>query len=269
MSNKVSISILSIASAIAVAGCGNDGGETSATADGTTVVIADAAAPQGLAEALAGGSRSDADKARDAGRNPAAVITFLGIEPGMIVMDVMAASGWYTEVLATAVGRNGRVVAQNPGFILRFRDGANDKALNERLAGNRLPNVSRLDREFADMTPADGVFDAALSALNLHDVFNNDGEEAAVDLMRRVYSMLKPGGVFGVIDHQGVEGQDNAAVHRMLKADAIRVAEAAGFGVEGESDILQVADDDHTQRVFTEGRRGNTDRFLLKLRRPQ
>ena len=50
-----------------------------------------------LTDSLA--TRSEADRARDAGRKPAAVIDFLGIEPGMTVLDMFAASGWYTEVL--------------------------------------------------------------------------------------------------------------------------------------------------------------------------
>lgn len=255
---------------LAVGACGGEDAPASTQTAAAPVDTAQASpAEPGLEELLASDSRAAADRARDAGRKPASVLAFLGIMPGMTVLDVMAAGGWYTEVLALAVGPDGQVTAQNPGFILTFRDGANDKALDARLADDRLPNVSRLDKEFADMTTADGVFDAALSALNLHDVYNRDGEDAATGVMRVVHSMLKPGGVFGVIDHQGADGQDNEALHRMLKADAIRIAEAAGFVVEGDSDLLHVADDDHTQRVFAEGRRGNTDRFLLKLRKPE
>ena len=43
---------------------------------------------------------------------------------------------------------------------------------------------------------------------------------------------------------------------------------AAGFIVDGDSDLLANPDDDHTQSVFAEGLRGHTDRFLLKLRKP-
>ena len=44
-----------------------------------------------LAQRLSGSDRSDADKARDAGRIPADVVAFLGISPGATVMDVIAA----------------------------------------------------------------------------------------------------------------------------------------------------------------------------------
>ncbi len=221
-----------------------------------------------LAERLASSSRPQADRDRDAGRKPAQVIEFLGITPGMSVIDLIAAGGYYTEVLAISVGPQGRVVAHNTDVILKMRDGVNEKALSERLSGNRLPNVSRLDREFKDLSSDDGEFDAAITALNFHDIYNSAGPEAAVQVLSTIRSMLKPGGVFGIIDHAGAEGADNVAMHRVEKARAIETAEAAGFVVEASSDLLANPDDDHTQGVFAEGLRGNTDRFVLKLRNP-
>jgi predicted methyltransferase len=213
--------------------------------------------------------RSEEDRARDAGRKPFEVVAFVGIEPGMNVLEIIAASGWYTEVLSIAVGPEGHVTAHNTPFALRMRDGANEKAISARLANNRLPNVSRLNKEIADLTTDDGAFDAAFTALNLHDIYNNGGDAAAVGAMSAIYATLKPGGVFGVIDHQGLDGQDNAALHRMLKSDAIRVAEAAGFILEADSDILHSDIDDMTQHMRAEGIRGYTNRFLLRLRKPK
>lgn len=214
-------------------------------------------------------SRSEEDRARDAGRKPFDVVAFVGIEPGMNVLEILAGSGWYTEVLSIAVGPGGHVTAHNTAFVLQMRDGANDKAMSARLANDRLPNVSRLNKEIADLTPEDGPFDAAFTALNLHDIYNRGGEAAAVGAMTVIYDTLKPGGIFGVIDHQGLEGQDNAELHRMLKADAIRVAEAAGFTLEADSDILHSDIDDMTQHMRAEGIRGYTNRFLLRLRKPK
>ena len=221
-----------------------------------------------LSSMLGNEGRAEADRARDAGRKPAEVIAFLGIEPGMNVIDIYAAGGYYTEVLSLAVGSDGHVAAQNPAFILQMREGVNDKAMNDRLAGDRLPNVSRLDKELADIVAADGPFDAGITALNFHDIYNNAGEEGATATMSVIFAALKSGGVFGIIDHEGVEGNDNKALHRVQVADVIRVAEAAGFSVDGSSNVLNNSADDMTQGVFTEGLRGNTNRFVLKLRKP-
>ena len=86
-----------------------------------------------LAEQLAASGRADEDKARDTARRPAEVLAFLGVEPGMTVMDLLASGGWYTEVLSVAVGPEGTVYAQNPPMLLGFNDGAYDKAITPRL----------------------------------------------------------------------------------------------------------------------------------------
>jgi len=221
-----------------------------------------------LADLLASPERAESDRMRDAGRHPAEVIEFLGIKPGMSVIDVIAAGGYYTEVLSLAVGKDGHVAAQNPARVLQMRDGKNEKELSARLANNRLPNVTRLDRELDDLTAADGPFDAGLTALNLHDIYNNYGEQGAVAALKAIFSTLKPGAVFGIIDHYGVDGNDNKKLHRIKIDDAIRVAEAAGFVLEAKSGLLHVHSDDMSEFVFAEGRRGHTHRFLLRLRKP-
>ncbi len=221
-----------------------------------------------LRSMLASDARSAEDQARDADRKPADVIEFLGIEPGMAVIDVIGAGGYYTEVLSLAVGTDGSVAAQNPAFVLEMREGANEKALTARLADNRLPNVTRLNKEFEELSANDGPFDAAITALNFHDLYNGRSPEAALGVLKTIYSMLKPGGVFGIIDHAGVADADNAELHRIEVAKVIETATAAGFVVEGQSSILSNPEDDHTQGVFAEGLRGHTDRFLLKLRKP-
>ncbi len=262
--------------ATALAACGEparDAEETSAPPQQDTAAPSAAADTASqwrtdLRQALDGPARPQADRDRDAGRKPAQVVEFLGIEPGMDVIDIIAAGGYYTEVLSLAVGPEGSVVAQNPQAVLEFRDGANEKALSQRLADDRLPNVRRLNKDFQEMDADDGPFDAAITALNFHDIYNGSGPEAAVSVLQKVHAVLKPGGVLGIIDHAGVADADNASLHRIEKSKAIETAEAAGFVLEGDSDLLANPDDDHTEGVFSEALRGNTDRFLLKLRKP-
>jgi predicted methyltransferase len=211
------------------------------------------------------GARPDADVSRDAGRQPFAVMDFLGVAPGMTVMDVIASGGYYTEALANAVGTNGRVYAQNPAISLRFRQAANDRAMQARMG--RLPNVRRLDREFEDLGLVPGSIDVAITALNFHDVYNRSPEQAQ-GMLEIIKQVLKPGGVLGIIDHNSSAGADHASLHRMPVADAIAAAEAAGFVVES-SDLLANSEDDRTQGPFAEGLRGQTDRFVLKLTKPE
>jgi predicted methyltransferase len=226
-----------------------------------------AAPPIALAQALASEQRSAEDRERDAGSRPAEVIDFLGIEPGMRVIDVIAAGGYYTEVLSIAVGPGGVVYAQNPDVVLKLRDGANDQALTARLAGGRLANVVRLDRELADTGIAPGSLDAAITSLNFHDVYNGRGPEAATAFLVAIHGLLKPGGVLGVIDHAGNPGADNEALHRIEESLVDAAAAAAGFEIEARSDLLRNPADDRSKNVFDEAVRGRTDRFALRLRR--
>jgi len=220
-----------------------------------------------LATALVRDTRSDKDRSRAAGRKPVAVLDFLGIEPGMDVIDLMAAGGWYSEVLSLAVGKEGTVTAQNPPWLLAFRDGMFGKALAERI-GDRLNNVARVDSTWAELAHSGAQYDVAISALNFHDVYYMRSPEAAAEMMSAVFAALKPGGVFGVIDHVGSADGDNGALHRIDMAIAIDLARAAGFVVEDDSDLLTNIEDDHTQGVFADELRGHTDRFVLKVRKP-
>ena len=188
----------------------------------------------------------------------------------MTVMDVMGGAGYYTEVLSGAVGSEGKVVAQNPEWVLQLRDGASAKSLREKAA--RLDNVELLLRAFGTFQPSgdllerlntadspidlgplttrkelyDGKMDAAITALNLHDMYNFGGEEGADVFLQDIFTALKPGGILGVIDHVGIAGQNNSRLHRIEKETAIRLLENAGFVIEAKSDLLSNPEDDHT-----------------------
>ena len=218
---------------------------------------------------LASAERSDADKSRDAARKPAEVIAFAGVKPGMTVVDVMAATGWYTEVLSEAVGPEGTVYAENPQWLVEAMGGRMIQGLEKRLAGDRLPNVIRADNGLTSGLIKPNSVDVALTALNIHDTYYRDGEEATVELMKQVKNVLKPGGVFIVIDHIGNPDGDNAKLHRIPEQIVKDLAVKAGFEIAGEGDMLRHPEDDHTKMVFAKGMRGNTDRFVLKLRKPE
>lgn len=220
-----------------------------------------------LEMALASESRSERDRARDTDRKPAQVLEFLGIGAEMTVVDLLAAGGFYTEVLSLAVGDGGKVYAQNSARTLQFRDGANEKAISARLAGGRLANVERLNKEIAGMGLEENSIDAVITALNFHDIYNGAGPDVALGASNAIFSILKPKGVFGVIDHQGNRGNDNASLHRIEVALVLETLEKAGFKIE-LSDLLSNPDDTRDKTVFDPSVRGKTDRFLILARKP-
>jgi predicted methyltransferase len=222
-----------------------------------------------LDAALASADRPAQDKARDADRKPAELMQFFGVKPGMTTVDIIALGGYVTEVLSVAVGPKGKVYAQNPPIALQLRDGMYAKQITERLADDRLKNVVRVDADLpasAQIPP--GSVDVAITAMNYHDVRNRNPADG-VGFLKAIYSMLKPGGVLGVTDHVGNDGADNAQLHRIPKHFLLEDAKEAGFVVDGESDILAHAADDHTRMVFDPTLRGKTDQFVVRLRKPQ
>lgn len=264
------LAMLSIVAAFMLSACGQSAPEApaepaAAPAEPAAAPAEPAAAAPDLDALLAG--RSEEDRARDAGRKPAEVLGVLGVVPGMDALDLIAAGGWYTAVLSAVVGDEGSVTAQNPGWMRAFRDGEITAGIDERINGG-LSNVVKLDNEWSELAMMEPQYDVALSALNVHDVYYFETAEGAAQFATAVYNVLRPGGVFGVIEHVGNTDGDNEALHRLPRDLTIEIVTAAGFELEEDSDLLANPADDHTQSVFAEGIRGNTDRFLLKFRKP-
>ena len=229
------------------------------------------AAPANTAAAVASADRPEAAKKLDESRKPAAVLGFLGLETGDRALDVMAGNGYYSELLAKAVGPKGSVVALEPPVFLDDKGKGEWAKLVE-----RAPNVSVLVQMPADMALAPSSFDFALLHLVYHDFYWESAQykfprmdpDAA---LKKLYAAMKPGGTVGVIDHVGKPGdarQNADKLHRIdpetVKADFAR----AGFVLEAESDALRVPADDVTRLVFDPAVRGKTDRVVYRFRKP-
>lgn len=209
--------------------------------------------------------RPDADKARDAGRRPAQVLDFLGIEQGMTVIDLVAAAGYYTEALSHAVGSSGKVYMQNsPAALMGDRGERTAAAIDQRLANNRLANVERLTMNPDALGLPANSLDAAVIALEFHELYRSDNPNAAAEFLAEVRRVLKVGGVLGIIEHAGSPAYDNGALHRALESQVVADAQAAGLFVEASSNILRNYDDNRSGGIFGE-LRGATDRFVLRI----
>lgn len=234
--------------------------------------LADAAELDGdaLRRALSAADRDVNDFVRDQARKPVEVLSWLGLEPGMTVLDVYAAGGYYTFILARAVGPEGHVYAHNTPRGLAYEEDRQDisqgEALRRKLERANITNVSHLIARIENLElPAESL-DAVLVAQVLHDFYNPDPERA-LTILQQLYALLKPGGVVGITDHVGLPGNNNRGLHRMEIQQAITVAEAAGFNVQ-QSDLLRNPRDDHRRSIFDPRLNRNTDRFLLRLQKP-
>src|SRR5664279_2617182 len=73
-------------------------------------VLAQSVSPA-ITAAVADPARPDTDKERDTARKPAETVAFAGVKPGMIVGELGPGRGYYTRILAKAVGPTGKVYA--------------------------------------------------------------------------------------------------------------------------------------------------------------
>jgi predicted methyltransferase len=225
-----------------------------------------------LDAAFASAERPQKDPEQDDRRKSREVLTFLGVQPGMHVIDVFSAGGYNTELLARAVGVKGQVIAWNNPPYAKFAA----KGIAERYANNRLGNVRQLTTEVDELELPPNSLDAALCVMSYHDAYWRpaDGTWSRTDpaqLLSKLYKALKPGAVFVVQDHVAKAGGDTAKVvdelHRIDPAVVKRDFERAGFTFDGESDVLAHPGDDHTRQVFDESVRGKTDQFVYRFRK--
>ncbi|RKZ45218.1 MAG: hypothetical protein DRQ48_04195 [Gammaproteobacteria bacterium] len=216
---------------------------------------------------LESAGRDQYDALKDPGRKPLETSRFFGIKTGMTVLDMCAGSGYNTEIISAAVGPDGLVYAENYHHVLSLINGELHQSMLARLENNRLPNVRYIVVDAEDM-PFDNDIDIAFWGFNMHDIYNTEGESGTQIFLRGIYLALKPGGILGVSEHVGEAGYDNADLHRLEPGIIMDMLEKAGFTIEATSDLLANPNDDHSQSIFTTGLRYNTDRILVRARKP-
>jgi predicted methyltransferase len=235
----------------------------------TLPVVAIAAAPL-YTTAVADPARPAADIARDADRKPAAMLAFAHVKPGETIVDYIPGKGYFTRLFSAAVGPRGTVYAATPQMLI--------DAMTK--AGFPLPPSVTTEAgrgNVHDVIVSGGSFhvpvkvDLIWTAQNYHDVHIGVGPTGAEYLDKVAFDLLKPGGYFVVVDHAGAAGLDEAGtktLHRIDEAVVKQEVLAAGFVLDGESDVLRNLADPHSAPVFDPSIRGHTDQFVLRFRKP-
>lgn len=223
-----------------------------------------------ITAAVAHSSRPETDVARDKIRAPDKVLEFFDIRQGETVVEILAANGYYIELLSRCVGDTGKVYMQNNQ---KFYDFQTDKTVLERLDGNRLSNVIRWDRELTDLQLDKNSLDKFLMILVLHDLYWM--EQEVDEVIKEIYRSLKPGGILGIVDHAAKLGsgithaKEMRGIHRIDKQFVISTMLKHGFLLDAESYALRNPEDDHSKAFFSPELKGKpTDRFMLRFRKP-
>lgn len=209
-----------------------------------------------------------ADALSDPTYKRAEVLAFIGVKPGDRVADVVA--GRFVRAFSQAVGPTGKVYAVEPSEMVK----AHPEILtimNGLMSQPDYKNISLITQPTNTPGLPDGL-DAVFIRQDYHDLHDKFMAPADVGLFNRaVFKALKPGGVYVVLDHAAAAGsglRDTDTLHRIDPATVKAEVLAAGFVLDGESNILANPADPHTKFVFDPSIHGHTDQFLLRFKKP-
>ncbi|MBE9537944.1 MAG: class I SAM-dependent methyltransferase [Proteobacteria bacterium] len=240
--------------------------------------------------ALNGSNRSVENKARDNYRHPQQTLQFFGISAGMTVVEIAPGGGWYSEILAPLLQDNGRYYAAHysangPGGYYRKSLGGYLQKLGENPGAYKSVIVTTLQPpEEVTIAPA-GSADLVVAFRNVHSWLRADSGDQTLSA---IYTALKPGGTFGVVQHRAKAGVDIESMKKsgyVTERQMMDMAEAAGFVLAGSSQInanpkdtadyaegvwtlppsLRLKDKDREKYIAI----GESDRMTLKFIKPQ
>jgi predicted methyltransferase len=221
--------------------------------------------PDYVTAAVADQTRPKEDRDVDALRLPAETIAFAGVKPGMTVAEMFPCGGYFSRMIADAVGPKGKVI----GFDNTGWKGCLESS--QKVIAEGHSNFSVTADAFGNFNLGEKV-DLVWITQNYHDLhIKKYGDVDMAKFNRHVFDSLKPGGVYFILDHAanpGTSEEDIARLHRIEKAQIVREVTAAGFKLVGEGDFLHRPADDHTKSIFDESIRGHTDQYALKFIKP-
>ena len=213
-------------------------------------------------------ARKESNKKRDPLRKPADVVKFMGVKPGMTILDMYSDGSHYTEILSAIVGNNGRVIAHM--FPNAGRDPDNPTSTYIRTS-DHLKNVVPIYANINDLDFKENSLDQIFIIQFYHD-FYFKGIDVDIDkTLATFHKALKPGRIIAIVDNEAVMGSPSNTgdtLHRIDPAIVKRDMAKAGFIFEGENDVLLNDTDNKSISVFDDSVRGKTSRFIQKFRNP-
>jgi predicted methyltransferase len=215
--------------------------------------LASAADSDRLAAALA--AQPDEARARYKHRHPQETLEFIGIEPGMTVVDVLPGGGWYTKILLPYLGQDGRVIGADYAVDVWLGIGYD----SAEFIGKRqtwIRDWTARAKTWGDDDSADvsafvlgsmpdsvhGTADAVMFVRALHNMaYTTPDSRHLTAALKDAYDILKPGGIVGVVQHHARDDMPDiwadGEMGYLKKGFVIEMMEAAGFELTGESNI--------------------------------
>lgn len=227
---------------------------------------------QQVQQAMASDIRTAEDKARDPYRKPDQVLAFFGLENDMRVIEILPFGGWYSKILGPVLNDNGQLYTTQPDL------GSYSDALEPTLALPGMNRVMKLDYNARPGTSERDIWVGTAGDWNVDPVdmvltfqnYHNLNYEDRMNLNDTVFNALKPGGIYGIVDHTRRHNQNGERFNgrRVDPVLVIKEVQESGFVFEDYSDLLAMPDDELTLEVGQPEVSGKSDRFTLRFRKP-
>ena len=194
-----------------------------------------------LTAILAGKHRAPGNAERDVHRHPSETLAFFGLTPKQTVIEYGPGEGWYTELLAPTLAKQGKLLVTNndpngPADQRSTFYGQRFKAFLDKapeLYGKA--EVLLVDKE--PNLAVEGKADLIVVMRSLHGMQNSGKLEA---WLGQFHKALKTGGVLGIEQHRAkadANVADTSKLGYLPEKWVIEKVEAAGFKLAGKSEI--------------------------------
>lgn len=161
---------------------------------------------------------------RDGRQKPKELVDAMQLKPGSTVVDLGTGVGYMLPYLVTAVGANGKVIAQDifPDFL---------KQAKETAAKANLDNVTFIHGTDRNPSLPPNAVDVVFTLDAYHHF------DFPSDMLANIRASLKEGGRFALVDFYKAGFRDPAHI-RLDQADVIKEVESNGFQLQTKMDHM-------------------------------
>ena len=197
--------------------------------------------PENLDDAVDSYARTDENTDRDEYQHPKETLEFFGLKPTMTVVEIAPGAGYFTEILAPYLTKEGQyvmAVSRLPSRPLAIMI-ENEKKLQDILLRNQ---ATQTKTKFMPFEPLDKRNKIQPAFADLVLTFNSLHNFVATNTTRMrfkyFYDVLKPGGILGIVQHRIKEGKRKVPKSGyMTESEVIAIAKKAGFKFVEKSEV--------------------------------
>ena len=197
-----------------------------------------------LKAAIAGDHRTPTYAERDQYRHPLETLTLFDVQPNHTVVEVWPGGGWYTEILAPYLSKNGLLIAAHYDMSdtqASYRPRGRERFEKKMTEGGKLYSNVKISSLMIDETSKEVTIAAAESSsvdrvIAFRSAHNWARNKTTAAAFGHFFDILKPGGKFGIVQHQADVDQDwkTKNIGYVGRQHIIDAAVAAGFELHAE-----------------------------------